>query len=688
MNNLILREKVIVLTKTFFGGVSMKDKIRVFFQPIKIGKVEIPNRFFMAPMALPVECDENGAFTDKSIEYYVQRAKGGTGLIITGANWVENEVEPHAPCIFPCPTTMPNLYEKKARELTERVHAFGSKIFCQLTAGLGRSAIPGFVPPDRLVAPSEIHNRWIPELTCRELKTEEVEKIVEKFGEAAEIVKKSGFDGIEVHAIHEGYLLDCFAMSFFNKRTDKYGGDLRGRLTFAIEIVKKIKEVCGEDFPVILRFSIKSYVKDYFKGALPGETFEEKGRDIEEALEAAKILQDAGYDAFDADAGTYDSWYWAHPPMYFEKGIYLPLAKRLKEVAKVPVMVAGRMDDIEKSAQALIDGIIDMMGLGRPLLADPEFVNKVRTNQIDQIRPCLGCHDGCFGRVLEGGQGSCTVNPECGREIAVGIKKADSRKKVVVVGGGPAGMEAARVSALRGYDVILFEASDKLGGALLAASAPDFKEDERNLIAWYEGQLKKLGVDIRLNTKADKATIDAIKPDIIYVAEGSRPIVPSVDGIEKAVLAQDVLLGKVEAKDNVAVIGGGLVGCELALHLAKQGKKVTIVEALHDILSSGIKPPPMNEWMLRDLLAFYKVEIKTGRSLSSVTDEGAVVTGENGTETIPCEQVIIAVGYKPERSLYDELKYDYAYVYNLGDSKEVRNIRGAIWDAYEVARSL
>lgn len=666
----------------------MQEKFKALFEPIKIGKLEINNRFFMAPMGPPAECDEHGAYTDKSTEYYVQRAKGGTGLIITGANWVDNEVEPHAPCIFPSPNTLPNHYEKKAKELTDRVHAFGSKIFCQLTAGLGRSAIPGFVPPDRLVAPSNIHNRWVPELTCRELKIEEIGHIVAKFGEAAAVAKKAGFDGVEIHAVHEGYLLDSFAISIFNQRTDKYGGDLRGRLTFAIEIVQKIKQVCGADFPVVLRFSIKSYMKDFRQGAVPGETFKESGRDIEESLEAAKILQEAGYDAFDSDAGTYDSWYWAHPPMYFEKGMYLPLAKRLKETATVPVIVAGRMDDIEKSAQALNDGIVDMIGLGRPLLADPEFVNKLRANRRERIRPCLGCHDGCFGRLLEGGVGSCAVNPECGREVAVGIRKADEKKKVVIVGGGPGGMEAARVSALRGHDVTLFEAKDQLGGALVAGGVPDFKEDDRSLVAWYEKQLEMLGVDVRMNTKADRATIAGLKPDTIFVSEGSTPIIPPVGGIEKAVLAQDILLGKVDTKDNIAVIGGGLVGAELALHLAKQGKKVTIVEALPDILSSGIVLPPMNEWMLRDLLAFYKVDIKAGSRLASVIDKGAIVTSDKGDETIVCDQVIIAVGYRANKSLFDEMKYDYNHIYNIGDSRQVRNIRGAIWDAYEVARSL
>lgn len=664
----------------------MDNKFKKMFEPMKIGKVEIKNKFFMAPMGTIADNDESGSYTNRGAEYFVRRAKGGIGLIITGANWVDNDVEHHHPCLFPCPTTTPDKYEKKAKEMTDRCHSYGAKVFVQLTAGTGRSTLPG---NGNYVAPSEISNRWNPNIICRELKTEEVEHIVKRFGEAALIAKHSGFDGVEVHAVHEGYLLDSFTMSIFNKRKDKYGGSLENRLRFAVEIVQEIKKNCGQDFPVILRFSIKSYIKQLCQGGLPGEEFEELGRDVDEALEVAKILQDAGYDAFDADAGTYDAWYWAHPPMYFEKGMYRPLAKRLKEVAKVPVIVAGRMDDPEMAAQALEDGIIDGIGLGRPVLTDPEYVNKLRAGKVEYIRPCLGCHDGCFGRLLEKGMGSCAVNPECGRETIVRIGKADVIKTVVIVGAGPAGMEAARVAAVRGHKVILLEAQDKIGGALQIAGRPTFKEDDLRLISFYENELKRLGVEIRLNTIATKEVIDEIHPDAVLTAEGSDPIVPKVDGVEKAVLAQDVLLGNVEAKEDVVIVGGGLVGCELGLHLAMQKKTVTVVEALPDILRSGAAIPPMNEWMLRDLLIFHKVQLQVNSRLASVTDEGAVVVDAEGKEAVmKASQVILAIGYRSKAPVFDACQFDYAEIYKLGDSRQVKNIRNAIWDGYEVASTL
>lgn len=666
----------------------MKDDYKILFEPMQIGQVEVKNKFFMAPMATIVQTDQDYCYTAQSTDYYVERAKGGVGLIITGANWVENSVEPHVPCSFPCPTKLPIKYEHQAKEMTDRCHAFGAKIFLQLTAGLGRSALPNFVAPKDMIAPSTTTNRWLPNVTCRELKTEEIEEIVKQFGKAAHIAKSSGFDGVEIHAVHEGYLLDCFTMTLFNQRTDKYGGDLKGRLRFACEIVQEIKKTCGKDFPVVLRFSIKSYIKALRQGAVPGEEFKELGRDIEEAKLAIPILEEAGYDAFDADAGTYDSWYWAHPPMYFNKGMYLPLVKEVRDAFTKPVLTAGRMDHLDMAADAVKSGLIDGVGLGRPLLTDPDYCNKVRAGKEKEIRPCLGCHDGCFGRLLQSGLGSCAVNPECGRESTVGIQKADEKKTVAVVGGGPAGMEAARVSALRGHKVVLFEAKEQLGGALLIAGVPDFKEDDRDLIAWYTHELNRLGVEVRLGTPATKELIAELHPDTVFVAEGSRPVIPRIDGVDHAVLAQDILLGNTEAKENITVIGGGLVGCELSLHLAQNGKHVTIIEALPDILKSGAPIPPMNEWMLRDLLAFNHVDIITGACVKSISDAGVSYEKDGTEQHVNADQTVLAIGYRSDKTLYEELKYDYAQIYNLGDSREVRNIRGAVWDAYEVARCL
>ncbi|WP_081723100.1 oxidoreductase [Thermoanaerobacter thermocopriae] len=657
------------------------------FEPFKIGKLEIKNRFVMAPMGPGGLSTPDGAFNEKGIEYYVERAKGGTGLIITGICYVENEIEKKAMPTMPCPTLNPVSFIKTASQMTERVHAYDSKIFLQLTAGFGRVAIPAILRGEA-VAPSPIENFWNPKIMCRELTTEEVETIVKKFAEAAVIAKMSGFDGVEIHAVHEGYLLDQFTIALFNKRTDKYGGDLIGRLRFPIEIVQAIKKACGDDFPVSLRYSVKSYIKGIRQGGLAEEEFTELGRDIDEGLEAAKILEEAGYDAFNADAGTYDSWYWNHPPMYQKKGLYLPLTEKLKKVVNVPVLVAGRMEDPELASSALEEGKADAIVIGRGLLADPQLPNKIKSGKVDDIRPCLGCHDGCMGRIAQVKPLCCAVNPQVGREAEYGVKPAEKTKNVMVIGGGVAGMEAARICASRGHKVSLYEKGDTLGGVLLAAGVPDFKKDDIRLVHWYEKQLKDLKVDVHLNTEVTKELVDEINPDVVVVATGSTPKQLNIPGIERTLQATDVLLGKKKVGDKVVVIGGGLVGCELALWLAKQGKKVIIVEILKDILSAGMPIPHMNSEMLKDLLKFYNVEIRTNTSIAAVNDTGAVVKTETGEEIIAADSVIMAIGYDPDNRLYKQIAPYKAETYLLGDARKVQNIMNAIWDAYEVARNI
>lgn len=660
------------------------------FEPMQIGSVEIKNHIAMAPMANLGLIAEDGCYTKRVVDYYVERAKGGTGLIITGAVKVENEIEKLKMPSFPCITINPTHFIQTASELTERVHAYGAKIFIQITLGLGRSGAPAFLD-GQPVAPSAIPNYWDPTVTCRELTTQEVGTMVKRFGEAAVIAKESGFDGMEIHAVHEGYLLDQFTLALFNRRTDKYGGDLKGRLTLPSEIVGEIKGAVGARFPVILRYSIKSYIKDWRQGGLPGEEFKELGRDMEEGMAAAKILEQAGYDAFDADCGTYDAWYWAHPPMYMDYGCYLPYAERLKREVNIPVISAGRLDLPGIGEKALRDGKLDMVVIGRGLLADPELPNKLMRGEENRIRPCVACHDGCMGRMFIAKPLSCAVNPAAGRENEYGITPARVKKNVLVVGGGMAGMEAARVAALRGHKVTLYEKRNQLGGHVIEGSVHDFKLADRNLIKWYETELEKSGIEVFLNTELTAQAILERKPDAVVIASGSTPIRLKLPGIDdaKVCTAEDLLAGKKTAGDLVVVIGGGLVGCEAALWLAKQGKKVTIVEALPDILKAGRPIPHMNRIMLIDLLKFHKVKAITNTSLLAVTAEGVALIDKHFRQTsLKADTVVISVGYKPDKRLYSELSCKIPELYNIGDSREAANIMNAIWDGYEVARNI
>jgi 2-enoate reductase len=556
-----------------------------------------------------------------------------------------------------------------------------------MSGGFGRVTIPtnlGEFPP---VAPSPIQHRWL-DKTCRELTVDEIKSIVKKFGDGAFNAKRAGFDGVQIHAVHEGYLIDQFAISLFNHRTDEYGGSLENRLRFAREIVEEIKNKCGEDFPVTLRYSPKSFIKDLRDGALPGEEFVEKGRDLDEGIEAAKLLVSYGYDSLDTDVGSYDSWWWSHPPMYQEKGLYRPYAKLMKETVDVPIICAGRMDNPDMALEAIENGTCDIISLGRPLLADPDYVNKLRRNRCKEIRPCISCQEGCMGRIQHYSLLNCAVNPQACKEKDNALTPILKKKKVLIVGGGVAGCEAARVLALRGHEPVLYEKNDRLGGNLIPGGAPDFKEDDIALADWYAYTLKELNVNVNLNTEITKEEILNSKADTVIIATGSTPKVFSLGDDDKVFTAADVLLGKKESGNSTIVVGGGLVGCELALDLAKKGKKVTIVEALHKILALNGPLCSANSEMLEKLIPFNNIDVKTNSKVKAYKDGSLEIETENGTEKIECDSVILSVGYKEENSLYKELEFEIPEIHLLGDARKVSNIMYAIWDAYEVANHI
>lgn len=662
----------------------MHFKYEKLFTPVSIGKCRIKNRFAMAPMGPLGLSDAEGGFNQRGIDYYTERAKGGTGLIITGVTFVDNEVEEHGMPNCPCPTHNPVQFVRTGREMTERIHAYGAKVFLQMSGGFGRVTIPtnlGEFPP---VAPSPIPHRWL-DKTCRELTKEEIRTIVEQFGKGAFNAKRAGFDGVQIHAVHEGYLIDQFAIALFNQRTDEYGGSLENRLRFAREIVQEIKKTCGADFPVTLRYSPKSFIKDFRDGALPGEEFVEKGRDLDEGVEAAKLLVSYGYDALDIDVGSYDSWWWSHPPMYQKKGLYRPYAKLMKETVDVPIICAGRMDDPDMALEAIENGETDLISLGRPLLADPDYVNKLRSGRQTEIRPCISCHEGCMGRIQEYSMLNCAVNPQTCRERATALKPAYSPKKVMIVGGGVAGCEAARVLALRGHKPVIYEKGSRLGGNLLPGGAPDFKEDDIALADWFGVMLDKLNVPVHLNTELSAEQIKNADADAVILATGSTPKMFSLGADDKVYSAAQVLMKEKEAGEKTVVIGGGLVGCETALWLAQQGKDVKIVEALDQILAVNGPLCHANSEMLERLIPFNGIEVITNAKAKSYDGKRLTVEVADGEKQLACDSVIIAVGYQENNALYQELQFEIPELYVLGDAKKVANIMYGIWDAFEVA---
>ena len=662
-------------------------KYQKLFTPVKIGSLTIKNRFAMAPMGPLGLADAQGGFNQRGIDYYTERAKGGTGLIITGVTFSDCKVETQSMPNCPNSTYNPVHFIRTSREMTERVHAYGSKIFLMMSAGFGRVTIPtnlGEFPP---VAPSAIPHRWLDKI-CRPLTAEEIRSIVKSFGDGAYNAKRGGFDGVEIHAVHEGYLLDQFAISMFNQRTDEYGGSLENRLRFAKEIVEEIKSRCGEDFPVALRFSVKSMIKDWREGALPGEEFTEMGRDIEEGLQAAKLLVEYGYDALDTDVGTYDAWWWNHPPMYQKKGLFRPYCKMVKEVVNVPVLCAGRMDDPDMALEALEKGECDIISLGRPLLADPDYVNKLRAGRVKEIRPCISCQEGCMGRIQEYSMINCAVNPQAARERDMAYAPVLTSRKVLVVGGGVAGCEAARVLAVRGHRPEVYEKGGCLGGNLIPGGAPEFKEDDLALAAWYADALERLHVPVHLNHEVTKEEVLAGDWDAVIVATGSSPKTFSLGDDDHVYTASQVLLKEKDCGESTVIVGGGLVGCETALWLARHGRKVTIVEALDKILAVNGPLCHANKDMLERLVPFNGVEVVTGAKVKSY--QNGVLTAETaeGEKKISCNSVILAVGYREEDSLYRQLEFDVPEIYLLGDARKVSNIMYAIWDAFEVANHI
>lgn len=638
------------------------------FEPGKIGKLSIKNRILMCPMGVGGLEEPQGGLSQRGIDYYVARAKGGTGLIITGLTRVSREIEPplEDKLIIDSKTSVTWL-----NELAEAVHDYGAKVAIQLTAGLGRVATLDLLKIAGAVAPSALPTFEDPTIMTRELSTEEIERLVHAFEFSAEILRLAGIDAVELHG-HEGYLFDQFMTALWNKRTDKYGGDLEGRLRFPVEVIEAIKRGAGADFPVIFRFGLKHYI--------------DGGREVKEGLEVARRLETAGADAFEVDAGCYETWYWAHPPTTLPPGCMVDMAQMAKRVVKVPVIAVGKLGYPELAERVLQEGKADFICLGRALLADPEWPNKVKKGRLEDIRPCIGCHEGCLKRVFDVKYLSCAVNPATGMEREFTIKPAEKKKSVLVVGGGASGMEAARVTALGGHKVTLWEKGDALGGNLIPASIPDFKQDYRRLINFLSTQIKKLDVTIELAKEATTELILEMKPDVVFIATGSTSIVPEIPGVGKkmVVTAVDLLLGKQEAGKSVVVVGGGLIGCETALYLAQKGKKLTIVEMLDGVMLDMYSA---NRMHLLKLLADANVSILTETKCLEIRDNGITIADKYGKRsTLEADTAVLAVGLKSTEGLLEALKDKIPEVYAIGDCVEPRKVINAIWEGFRTAR--
>ena len=683
----------------------MDERLKPLFTPWKIGKVEIKNRIVMTSMGGTdlFGWMEVNHFDRVGADFLMEVAKNNAGLVLPGCQPVYN------PMLGQWLHRNTRMFDELARWMPE-FHKTGAKLFVQLTAGFGRSFTVSsmmetlytnpalrvlskpFMDLDRITASaSPAENRWSDKVPSREMTKAEIQEIIDAFAQSAALLKAAGVDGVEVHAVHEGYLLDQFTLKYVNHRTDEYGGSLENRYRFAAEIVQAIKAACGQDFPVSLRYSVVSRTKGLRQGALPGESYTEVGRDMAESELAARLLQDAGYDMLNCDNGTYDAWYWAHPPIYMPENCNLADVRHISRFVDIPVVCAGRLTP-EAAAEAIAAGELDGAGFARPFLADPAWVTKLMEDRREDIRPCILCHNGCFNMCHYKGVPNdqdlmdslhlarCAVNAETMQRSKHYIRKTARPQTVAIIGGGIGGMEAARVLALRGHRPVIYERSDRLGGTFIAASAESYKGKLRELLSWYIRQMEQLNVEVHFGKEITE--LSAFDGQQVIVATGSVPrVLKNVPGHERMIEACDFLTGT-PVGQRVAVVGGGLTGCEIAYELALTGKEVTIVEMKDDLIAQkGVCLA--NSSYLREWFALHVVPVYLNTVLKEVRDGSIVCEGPEGIVELPCDSVISSAGYLPA-----PIAKEGGRVHLVGDCRKVGNLRSVIWRAYEVAMAI
>ncbi len=641
------------------------------FEPGKIGKMELKNRIVMPPMNVGRMCDADDSWGERIQEYYAARARGGTGLITTMWAPVSQKLEPATKGYL-------NLHSdshlESLHKVIEGIHRHGAKASVQLTAGRGRVIRVKWQDPTvSPVSASATPCYFSPERKARAITTQEAEELAQAFGAAAMRCKMAGADAIEIHG-HEGYLSDQFMTGLWNQRTDKYGGSKEKRLTFARESIEAIRREAGVDFPIIYRIGLDHYL--------------EGGRKPEESLWILQQLETMGVNAFHVDAGCYETMWWPHPPTYQPPGCMVTMAEMAKQAVSVPIISVGKLCYPDLAEEVLQAGKADFIAIGRGMLADPDWANKVGAGRWEDIRPCIGDHDGCLGELHQAKSTSCTVNPSCGHEKEWILTPIQKKKTVLIVGGGPAGMEAARVAAMRGFDVTLWEKTDRLGGNLKPASVPEFKKDLRLLIDYQISQLKKLPVNIEFNKESFSEEILGYGAEHTLLATGALQEIPKILGVDghNLITARDLLLGKRSAEEGVLVIGGGLMGCETALHLAQKGHKVTIIELLPDILSNGVVQH--NRLMLLSMIKHYRVEILTNARITKVTADGVVIKKGDREEVLPLKSLVFAAGMRPCNELQQSLTNKLPGLHAIGDCVQPGHITNAIWTAFNTARKL
>lgn len=640
---------------------------RILFSPVRIGNMEVPNRFVVPPMGTNL-ANPDGTVSQELIDYWEARAKGGWGLIIVEVT----AVDPVGKAIPRQPGLWDDKFIPGFKKLIDTVHHYGTKIAVQLHHA-GRQTSSQFTG-HQPVAPSPIPCLVSKEMP-RELSTSEVYELIEKFGDAAVRAREAGFDAVEIHGAH-GYLIAQFMSRHSNKRVDEFGGSFHNRMKFPVEVIRNIRRKIGGSYPVIFRISADEIVTD--------------GRTLDESRAAARIIEDAGVDALHVSVGVYGSMQYIVAPADVPPGFLLSDVEEIKRAVSIPVIGVGRINDPELARDAILSGKADLLSWGRQSLADPDTPNKIAAGLVEEISPCIACNEGCIGYILNPNKLkiTCLVNPFCGREGKMKIEPADRKKKVVIVGGGPGGLEAAWIAAARGHNVILYEKDCVPGGQFRVGAIAPGKQDIAKAINFYLHMGKKYGVEFKFGVEANAGQIIAEKPDAVIIATGAVPNVPDFPGVDnpRVVTSTEILLGLKDPGTRVLIVGGGLVGCETADLLGEHGHEVTIVEMLPEI---GRDIQEAVRYFLFERLEEYQVTVYTNTKVKEFLTDGVKAEKDGKEITLTgFDTIIIAIGAKSVNNLEQELEGKVPELYTIGDAAEPRKAIDAIEEGAGIAIKL